>query len=203
LLLVTLPLTAVALALGPEAIEEVFGHNYAGAGAPVRILLLAFPVIALSTLATSLLSGYRKIRLPIVANAIAAVVDVGLAAGLVPVLDARGAAVANAAGQGMFALLMLVFAGRLVRPVDWRPGMVVRVVLVSAGVGLVGWAAITWLDGIPGLAVGLAASVVAFAALATTLRIVPSDDARWAEQSFGARVGRVVRYFSFTPPGGD
>ena len=203
LLLVTLPLTAVALALGPETIEEVYGRNYAGAGGPVRILLLAFPVIALSTLATSLLSGYGKIRLPIVANAVAAVVDAGLAAGLIPFLDARGAAIANAGGQGTFALLMLVFAGRLVRPVDWRPGMVVRAVLASAGVGLAGWASVNWLDGFPGLAVGLAASVVAFAALATTLRIVPSDDARWAEQSFGDRVGRVVRYFSLTPAGGD
>jgi hypothetical protein len=70
-------------------------------------------------------------------------------------------------------------------------------------VGLAGWASVNWLDGFPGLAVGLAASVVAFAALATTLRIVPSDDARWAEQSFGDRVGRVVRYFSLTPAGGD
>jgi O-antigen/teichoic acid export membrane protein len=203
LLLVTLPLTAVALALGPELIEEVYGRNYAGAGGPVRILLLAFPVIALSTLAMSLLSGYGKIRLPIVANAVAAVVDVGLAAGLVPFVDARGAAIANAAGQGTFAFLMLVFAGRLVRPVDWRPGMVVRAALTSAGVGLAGWATISWLDGFPGLAAGLAVSVIAFAALATTLRIIPADDASWAEQSFGTRVGRFVRYFSLAPAGGQ
>jgi hypothetical protein len=81
--------------------------------------------------------------------------------------------------------------------------MVVRAIFVSAGVGLVAWAGVSWLDGFPGLAVGLAGSVVAFAALATTLRIVPSDDARWAEQSFGDRIGRVVRFFSFSPPGGN
>jgi O-antigen/teichoic acid export membrane protein len=202
LLLVTLPLTAVALALGPELIEEVYGRDYAGAGGPVRILLLAFPVIALSTLASSLLAGYGKIRLPIIANVVAAVVDVGLAAGLIPVLDARGAAIANAAGQGTFALLMLLFAARLVRPVDWRPGMVVRASLASAGVGLAGWGAVTWLDGFPGLAVGFAASILAFAALATILRIVPSDDARWAEESAGRRVGRLVRFFSLAPEGG-
>jgi len=202
LLLVTLPLTAVALALGPELIEEVYGRNYAGAGGPVRILLLAFPVIALSTLATSLLSGYGKIRLPIVANAVAAVVDVGLAAGLIPAFDARGAAIANAAGQGIFALLMLIFAARLVRPVDWRAGMVVRAFLVSAGVGLAGWAAVSRLDGFPGLAVGLAASTVAFVALATIVKIVPSDDARWAEEAFGGRLGRLVRLFSLAPEGG-
>src|SRR4051812_19001216 len=54
LLVVTLPLTAVALALGPELIEEVYGRDYAGADAPVRILLLSFPVATLSSVAVSL-----------------------------------------------------------------------------------------------------------------------------------------------------
>jgi O-antigen/teichoic acid export membrane protein len=201
LLLVTLPLTAVALALGPELIEEVYGHNYAGAGTPVRILLLAFPVIGLSSLATSLLAGYGKIRLPIVANAIAAVIDVALAFALIPVLDARGAAIANAAGQGTFAVLMLVFAARLVRPVDWRLGMLVRTLIASVGVGFAGWACVSRLDGFPGLAVGALASLVAFVALATTLQIVPTDDARWAEQAFGGWIGRLAR--SFAPAGGQ
>ncbi len=204
LLLVTLPLTAVGLSLGPELIEEVFGRNYAGADGPVQILLLVFPLIGLSSLATSLLAGFGKIRLPIVANAVAAVVDVGLAAGLVPVLDARGAAIANAAGQGTFALLLLVFAGRLVRPVDWRPGQFVRAVTLSVGVGLAGWGGVEWIEGFPGLAAGAAASLAAFAVLAPTLRIVAADDARWAEQSFGRRVGRLVRLVSSgsLPPAG-
>ena len=37
LLLVTLPLTAVGLSLGPELIEEVYGRNYAGADGPVLV----------------------------------------------------------------------------------------------------------------------------------------------------------------------
>jgi O-antigen/teichoic acid export membrane protein len=193
LLLMTLPLTAVALCLGPELIEEIYGRNYAGAGTPVRILLLAFPVIALSALATSLLAGFGKIRLPIVANAVAAAVDVGLAASLVPGLDARGAAIANAAGQGTSAVLLLFFAGRLTRPVDWRPGVLLRTLALSLGVGISGWAAVTWIDGFAGVALGAAASVAVFAALAPTLRIVASEDARWAEQAFGARVGRIAR----------
>jgi hypothetical protein len=79
--------------------------------------------------------------------------------------------------------------------------MVVRALLASAGVGLTGWATVSWIDGFSGLAVGLLASIVAFAALATTLRIVPADDASWAEQSFGTRVGRLVR--SLAPAGGQ
>jgi O-antigen/teichoic acid export membrane protein len=199
LLLVTLPLTAAALALGPELIEEVYGRNFAGAGTPVRILLLAFPVIGLSSLATSLLAGLGKIRLPIVANAVAAAVDVGLALALVPALEAKGAAIANAAAQGTFGILVLVFAGQLARPVDWRPGMVVRAAAASAGAGIAAWAVVSSLDGFPGLALGGAAALVAFAALAPSLRIVAADDARWAEQAFGGRVGRIARLCAANP----
>jgi O-antigen/teichoic acid export membrane protein len=193
LLVVTLPLTAVALALGPELIEEVYGRDYAGADAPTRILLLSFPVTTLSSVAVSLLAGVGKIRLPIVANAVAAAVDIGLAAALIPMLDARGAAIANAAGQGTAAILMLVFASRLTRPVDWRPAVMARVLVMSGGIGLAGWAGIHWVDGFPGIAVGAVASLGALALLAPTLGVVPADDARWAEDAFGGRVGRIAR----------
>ena len=142
LLLVTLPLTAAGFTLGPELIEEVYGRDYAGAGGPVRIMLVAFPVIALAALAEALLSGFGKVRLLIVAYAVAAVADVAFAAGLIPVLEARGAAIANAVGQGTFAVLLLVFARRLVWPVDWRPRVFARVLAMSVLAGLAGWAVV-------------------------------------------------------------
>src|SRR5207249_3126657 len=72
LVIATLPLTAAALALGPELIEEIYGNDYTGAGTPVRILLTVFPMVALSSLANSLLSGLGKIRVPLIANAVGA-----------------------------------------------------------------------------------------------------------------------------------
>jgi O-antigen/teichoic acid export membrane protein len=194
LLLVTLPLTAAALALGPELIEEIFGRDYAGAGAPVRILLVSFPATTLSSVAVSLLAGFGKIRLPIVANAVAAAIDIGLAAALIPSLEARGAAIANAAGQGTAAVLLLVFAARLTRPVDWRPAIMARALVMSAAIGLAGWASVTWIDGFTGVAVGAVASMGVLALLAPTLGVVPADDARWAEDAFGGRVGRLARF---------
>jgi O-antigen/teichoic acid export membrane protein len=193
LLLLTLPLTAAGLALGPELIEEVYGRNYAGAGTPVRILLLAFPVIALSSLATSLLAGFGQLRQPIYANAIAATVDITLAATLIPSLDANGAAIANAAAQAISGALLLFFAARFVRPVDWRPTLVLRIAAVSAGVGLAGWGLVNWVDGFPGVALGAVASIAVFAVLASALGIVADEDATWAEQALGERIGRLVR----------
>ena len=193
LLLVTLPLTAAGLTLAPELIEEVYGRDYAGAGGPVRIMLVAFPVIALAALAEALLSGFGKVRLLVVAYAVAAVADVGFAAALVPVLEARGAAIANAVGQGTFAVLLLVFAGRLVWPVDWRPRVFVRVLAMSVVAGLAGWAVVESLDGFSGIALAAVAELGALLLLAPTLRIVSADDATWAEEAIGGLLGRLIR----------
>ena len=194
LVIATLPLTAAALALGPELIEEVYGRNYAGAGTPVRILLAAFPVIALSSLANSLLAGFGKIRVPLAANAIAAAVDLGLAALLVPSLDARGAAIANAAGQGIFALVVLYAAGRLAAPVEWRLAALARNAAAAALAGAAGWAVLRGLDGFTGLVAAAGALTAAYAAMAISLRVLPAQDAAWLEQTLGGRlVTRICR----------
>ena len=194
LVIAMLPLTAAALALGPELIEEVYGRNYAGAGTPVRILLAAFPVIALSSLANSLLAGFGKIRVPLAANAIAAAVDLGLAALLVPSLDARGAAIANAAGQGIFALVVLYAAGRLAAPVEWRLAALARNAAAAALAGAAGWAVLRGLDGFTGLVAAAGALTAAYAAMAISLRVLPAQDAAWLEQTLGGRlVTRICR----------
>jgi O-antigen/teichoic acid export membrane protein len=194
LVIATLPLTAAALALGPELIEEIYGGNYAGAGTPVRILLIAFPVIALSSLANSLLSGFGKIRVPLMANAIAAAFDVALAAALIPSLDARGAAIANAAGQGIYALVVLIAAQRLTGPVQWQVSALARNTVAASVAGAAGWAVVSRLDGFSGLAVGAAAVILAYGALAILLRVLPAQDAAWLEETLGGRlVARVTR----------
>jgi O-antigen/teichoic acid export membrane protein len=194
LLMVSLPLTATGLALGPELIEEVYGHDYAGASGPVRILLVAFPVIALSSLANSLLAGYGRIRLPLTANAVGAAVDVALAFALVPSLDANGAAIANAAGQGAYALVVLAAATRIVSPVEWRLGSLVRNLVASGIAGLAGWAVVQSLDGFSGVAAAAVALVLAYAVLAAVLRPLPADDARWLEEAIPIRgIARICR----------
>jgi len=121
------------------------------------------------------------------------VADVAFAAGLIPVLEARGAAIANAVGQGTFAVLLLVFARRLVWPVDWRPRVFARVLAMSVLAGLAGWAVVRSLDGFPGVALAAGAELGTFLLLAPTLHIVSVDDAKWAEQAIGGLLGRLIR----------
>lgn len=200
LLLSALPLTAVGLALGPELIQAVYGESYEGAGRPVQILFLGFPLIALSTIANSLLVGMSHVRRPLIASAVAAAIDVGLALALIPQLDANGAAIANVGGQGSYALLMLFFASRLASPVDWRPWATIRGAAASALAGLAAWAALTALHGVAGLCAGAAVAIAGFVLLGALLRILPADDASWIDASFGTKlfgsVGRLARLWS-------
>jgi O-antigen/teichoic acid export membrane protein len=200
LLLSSLPLTAVGLALGPELIQAVYGESYEGAGGPIQILFLGFPLIALSTVANAVLVGMSHVRRPLIASAVAAAIDVGLALALIPRLHANGAAIANIGGQGSYSLLMLFFASRLASPVDWRPWTTVRAVAASALAGLAAWGAVTVLHGVAGLCAGAAAATAVFVLLGALLRILPADDAGWIEESFGTRllgsVGWLARLWS-------
>jgi O-antigen/teichoic acid export membrane protein len=206
LMLATLPLTAAGLALGPELVEEVYGRSYAGVGAPLQILVAAFPLVGLSALGGSLLNGLGHVRRPLIATAVAAAVDVGLALALIPELDARGAAIANAGGQGTYAALVLVFASRYVGPVDWRPRSMLRVVAASAAGGLAGWGVLRVVDGFGGFCAAAAAALGAFLVVATLVRILPADDAGWIDATFGTRlrggVGALARLWSQRGPSG-
>src|SRR5262249_10255806 len=148
----------------------------------------------------SLLNGLGHVRRPLVAQAAAAVVDVSLAFALIPRFDAKGAAIANAGGQGTYAALLLVLAGLRIRPVDWRPLSMLRVAVGSVGAGLAGWGALSALGGLAGLVAGGAATLAAFVVLATVLRIVPADDGAWIDSTFGSRlhgvIGRLARLWS-------
>ena len=140
-----------------------------------------------SSLANSLLSGFGKIRVPLVANAVAAVIDVGLALALVPSLDANGAAVANAAAQAVYALIVLVAASRLVGAVEWRAPVLARNLVAAGLAGVTGWAVLVGLDGFSGLVVAGAALTSAYAALAILLKVIPAQDAAWLQESVGGR----------------
>jgi O-antigen/teichoic acid export membrane protein len=200
LVVATLPITAVALALAPLLIREVYGRNYAGVGRPLQILLIGFPLIALSSVTNGVLSGFGLVRLTVLANAIAAAIDVGLALALIPALDASGASIANVGGEVTYVLLALVFAVRRVGGIDWRPDMLARSIAAAAAAGLAAWAVQEQLPEVAGLVAGLAAAAGVYLVSGAILRPLSLADAQWLEDAFGARAwgmtGRLVRLFA-------
>ncbi len=187
-----LPLTAGALVLAPPALVLAYGDDYDRSALVLVILLLPFPLLPLMTLASAVLIGSGSMRLPLISTAVAAAVNVGLAAVLVPFYDAVGAAVASSTAQVVGAMLVLVFTARIVRGVSWSPAAALRSAIAAAGTGLAAWGALHLGGGAGGLALGLVAGTAAFAALAVLLRVLPAEDASWLEEAAGDRLGGLI-----------
>ena len=195
LLLLSFPLTAASAAVGPDLLVLVFGEEYRDTGVVLLVLITAYPFVPLESLGEALLHGLGRLRIPLLAMAFAAVVDIGLAVLLVPELDAVGAAIANVGGQVALAVPLLVASIRATGRPRLEAGALVRAAVASALAGLAAWAA-TMPDGLAGVLAGMLVFTLVFTALAWALRILPSDDASWLDEAIGARFGgRLGRAF--------
>jgi O-antigen/teichoic acid export membrane protein len=190
--LVALPITAVALALGPRLLKLLFGPDFAGTAPVLLIMLAPFPLLPLLSLSRSVLAGIGKLRFPLAAETLAATVNITLAFALVADHGAVGAAISNVAAQLTAAGLVLVYALWSIGAVDWRPQALWRGAVAAAAAGLAGWAGVSVLDGAPGLVLGAILAFVSFAALAIALKILPKDDAAWLNEAAGRRLGGFV-----------
>lgn len=196
LLLVSLPLTAGMLALGPQLLRLIYGGEYAGTRPVLLVMMAAFPLVPLLYVCRALLAGLGRLRVALAAETVAAIVNVALALWLIPDHGAVGAAGANVGAQATAAVLILGYALWVVGPIRWRPLALSRGAAAAGGAGVAAWA-VASLGGAAGLLSGAAVGLTAFLALAVLLRIVPSEDAVWLEQrvgnSFGGFTASVIR----------
>jgi O-antigen/teichoic acid export membrane protein len=191
-LLLTLPLTAGALALGPQLLRLFYGEEYEGAGEVFVILAAPLPLMAAGSIAGSVISGYGRMRFPIVVGVVAAVIDIGLASALVPPLDAVGAAVANIAAQLVAVVLGGAYAIRLAGTIEVSPTHLLRMGAASAAGAGCALLALRLGDGVGPFLVAVAAGCGSFAVLALILRVLPRKDAEWLADRLDNRTGRYV-----------
>jgi len=188
----SLPIAAGSVAAGPALLDVVYGDQYRKAGTVIVVLMLAFPFVPLASLGTSVVHGYGRVRLALTAIAFAAVIDVGLAAALVPKMGASGAAIANAGGQLVAGILLLYFAARLAGPLDLAPATLLRAALASAVAGAVSWAAVHGAGGVLGIVLAAVGGTGTFAVLLVALRGVVTSDAEWIRDNAGDRFGGAI-----------
>ena len=193
LLIVTMPVAAAAAALGPATIRLIWGDAYSPTRYPLLIMVAASLVTPVTVLAASLLAGLGQVRLPLIANAAAGVVDIGVAAALVPHHGAVGAAIANAGAQAMAGLPLIVYSARLAGPIRWEPGALLRCSVLSALGGAAAWGVVTALGGAAGIVLGLLAGAVTFFVPAVVVGILPREDAAWLSDVLGSRAGEALR----------
>jgi len=191
LVLATLPVTAAAAAVGPEAIRVIWGQEFSPAGKPFLVMVAASLLTPLTILSSALLAGIGRVGVPLAADAAAAAVDVGVAFALVPDHGALGAAIASACGLLVAGGPQLVYAARLTGPIRWELGGLLRGVLIAAAGGAVAYGLVQALGGAAGVIVGLLAGGVVFLGLSLLIGFLPRDDAHWLQGVIGTRGGRL------------
>jgi O-antigen/teichoic acid export membrane protein len=191
-LLSALPVTAGAAALGPELLRLLYGEEFEPAGNVLLVLIVPIPLIAVMSLASVLLSAVGRLRVPLMAAGVATVVNLGLDLALIPRHDAIGAAVASGAAQLTAGIPVIFYASQVVGGVRWAWRAVAKTVAASVAGGVVAAAIVALVGGLAGFIVALPAGLLAFLALGAALRVLPHDDARWIEETAGARIGGLV-----------
>jgi O-antigen/teichoic acid export membrane protein len=155
------PLAALVAALAPGLVAWLYGEAYLPAASMVSVLAAIALVSALRQVAWAALRGVGDRYCALTATAVAAVVNVGLAALLVPTWTTTGAVVANAAGQ--LTATIWVFVG-IDRAHAIRFPMLD--VVKTAGAGVLAWLVARQLGGnahdLPRLALAAAAGFVTF-----------------------------------------
>ena len=193
LLVVTMPVMAAAAALGPTTLRVIWGEAYASTREPFLIMVAASIVTPITVLASSLLAGLGRVKLPLLANAAAGVVDIGLAFALVPGHGAIGAAIANAGAQAAAGLPLIVYSARLAGPIRWEAGALLRCAFFSVLGGAAAWAVVRAVGGIAGVILGLLAGSAVFFAAGALLGFLPPEDAAWVSELIGSKAGELPR----------
>jgi O-antigen/teichoic acid export membrane protein len=183
LILFSLPLTAAAVALGPELLSLVYGAEYDESGQLLQIMALGIPLLALMGLANAFLNGLGKVRAVLVVTGLGAVVNIVLAFVLIPPLGARGAALANLGSQLAVGAVTIAYADHLLGRRGIHSRTLLATLAASAAGGGLGYLAAAGLGGLPGVVAGALAVAVSFSAVAAAAKPIRSDDADWLRGS--------------------
>jgi O-antigen/teichoic acid export membrane protein len=191
-ILTAVPISAFGIVFGPAVIRVVYGSDYARTAAPLRIMLIAFPIIALMSLCSGLLWGVGHVRVWLLVFCFAAVVDVALDFLLVPSHAEVGAAWANNTAQISASILVVGYTIKKFGPFDWQLGVLIRAAVAATVSAFAGWICVVLIGGAPGIAIGATVATIAFVASSRLLRTVPAIDAAWILDSVHGRFATTI-----------
>lgn len=189
-LLVGLVLASGLAALGPSAVLVLWGTPLAGAARLLPWLAVGALFVPVTELFSAYWTAVGRLVPVLLTGAAGAVVDLALAAGLVPPFGVAGAVTANVAAQCVWLALLVRYTRRQVPGVLPSVPVVLRAAVPAAVAGAAGWAAVT-VVGSAGVLPGLLAGAVAFAAVlalfGATAGLVSAGDADWLAGALPAR----------------
>lgn len=199
-LLITFPMTGLAIGLGPALIRLVYGGEFGAVGPALVILLAVLPFVPLVNLSNVLLGGMGDLRFVVGLNIFASIANILLDYLLIPNHGAKGAALASGLAQLTIAVPIITHATRKLGGVKWEPASLVRTALAATLSGLAAWACVFWIGSAPGLVSGILVGSCSFILLGGVLRILTPGDAVWLDRNagriLGGSAGRVIRFWA-------
>lgn len=184
----SLPLCALLVAVGPELVVGLYGAAFTEAGQLSQSMAAGAVLLPCARLATAYWQGLGQLRPVLLAGTVGALLEVAMAVVLVPSFTAAGAVAATLAGQALAATILLRLTWlRLDRPALGGPRWVAALAVsaVAAGAGyLAGGSDGQVGGGLLGVVVGALTVAVAFVALTLGARrvglpLLAAGDAAW------------------------
>lgn len=198
----TMLLVAVVVAVGPAGLRLIYGAEYSQTGRVLLLMMAATPLIPVSAVAFTVVSGIGYQKAPLVIGALASALNIGCDFLLIPHHAAVGAAIANGIAQTAMAVAMIAYGYRTVGGATLHLSVVARAAVVAAAVAAAGYTVTSNVGGWLGVVAGLAACGAVLLAAGRLLRILAAEDAEWLEDAAGDRLrvpARVVcRAFAVT-----
>jgi O-antigen/teichoic acid export membrane protein len=188
----TFPVVALVLALGPSLVRLLWGDNFAPAGHVLLVLAASSVVVPFATVSYATLAGLGSIRPMLIADSLAALVDIGLAFALVPHHGAMGAAVANAAAQVASCLPLVFYASHRLGPIRIEGRALAGILVASTGCGLAAWGTNIALGDLAGVLVGAFVGICSLLAIGRAAGMLTADDALWITEAAPGTVRRFV-----------
>jgi O-antigen/teichoic acid export membrane protein len=192
-----LPLAAAIVAAGPPLILALYGDQFVEAAELSQYVALLAVIVPCGRLASSYWSGLGRLRIPVVAGIVGAVLEVGLSVALIPQFGARGAVAATLVGQSTVAAIATTLTWRTLGDVRLRVRGWIVCAAASALAAVAG-IAVAGLGGLVGAAAAGLTTAVVFAALALLAGklgspVLDAEDARWLRDALPHRLGPLVR----------
>jgi O-antigen/teichoic acid export membrane protein len=202
--LLSIPLAGLVAALGPPAIELVYGSRYAAAARLVPLAGVVLLVAVSSGVCGQYWSGRGKLGAVLGFGAVAGIVDLAVAFAVAPSLGATGAVIANICGQAIAAIGIVGYTIRRLGGIGWAArsllamttatglsvGVAVAVVRsVRSALSIADTSAAALVELV---AAGLA-GVVVFAVTAWLLKVLTADEADWIAPLLPRPLQRCVR----------
>ncbi|MEJ5945300.1 lipopolysaccharide biosynthesis protein [Pseudokineococcus basanitobsidens] len=193
---VSVLMCAAVVAVGPSVVLAFWGQEFAEASAIVRVLAVALLITPTGALCNAYWIGTGRLRPVLVAGGTGAVIDITLAAVLIPSLGTGGALVATLSGQGTAALLIIAHTVRTGLRLRVRAAPVARVAAVAVVAAGLATAVELPFGAWPALLLGGAVFVLVTAVGLRLVGLVVEDDREWLAGTLPAPAARALTLLS-------